>query len=210
MVIEPKHTTIAYRCPTCGKGVLGSVGLFHLHGDMIKLKCECGGSELTATKTGDGKIRLTVPCIMCPKPHNFTVSETIFFGRDLFMLQCPYSDVNIGFLGEEEKVSEGLHNTELELLDMLGEENIEKLGNIENTPFTDPQIFDIIMFVIHDLEAEGKISCKCEDGACDPGVEVLDDGIKVFCKKCGASQIIPTDSLLGAHAFLNCDKLNLE
>lgn len=210
MVIEPKHTAIAYRCPVCGKGVLGNVGLFQLHGDMIKLKCECGGSELTATKTGDGRVRLTVPCIMCPKPHNFTVSEKIFFGRDLFMLQCPYSDINIGFLGDEEKVSEELHNTELKLLDMLGEDNIEKLGNLEENPFTDPQIFDIIMFVINDLDAEGKIFCKCKDNDGEIGVEVLDDGIKVFCKKCGASQIIPTDSLLGAHAFLNCEKLVLE
>ena len=119
MILEPKQTTVAYRCPVCGQGVISAVGLFALKGDMIKLKCECGGSELTAVRSNDGKVRLTVPCIMCPKPHNFTVSESLFFSRDIFMLPCPYTDVNICFLGDREKVTGELERTELELLDML-------------------------------------------------------------------------------------------
>ena len=77
-------------------------------------------------------------------------------------------------------------------------------------------------FVINDLDAEGKIYCKCPpkaplpDGVL-PGEEegryeaqVLEGGILVTCRDCGASRVIPTDSLLGAHAFLNCDSLKLE
>ena len=40
--------------------------------------------------------------------------------------------------------------------------------------------------------------------------EILNDGVKVTCRKCGASRLIPTDSRLGAHAFLNADALYLE
>ena len=40
--------------------------------------------------------------------------------------------------------------------------------------------------------------------------DVTADGIRVSCRKCGASRIIPTDSRLGAHAFLNADSLTLE
>ena len=40
--------------------------------------------------------------------------------------------------------------------------------------------------------------------------EILDDGVLVTCRKCGASRLIPTDSNLGAHAFLNSDALYLE
>ncbi len=211
MVIDPKKTFVAYRCPICGKGVLSAVGVLSISADMLKLKCECGGSELTIAKGGNDKIRLTVPCLMCPKPHNFTVSRTLFFGNELFMLQCPYTDINICFFGDQKDVSAGLERTEMELLDMLGEENLMQLGGErEDQPFTDPQIYDIIMFVINDLNEEGKITCLCENEEdSELTVEVLDDGVRVACKTCGASQTIPTDSLLGAHAFLNCDRLNL-
>lgn len=211
MVINPKQTHIAYRCPVCGKGVVSAVGVFSLRADLLKLKCECGESELTMTETQDGKIRLTVPCLMCPKPHNYVVSKSIFFGQETFMLQCPYTDIDLCFMGEVDEVSRGLERTELELLDLLGEENLEKLGGVTGEEvFTDPQILEIIMFVINDLDAENKIICKCEPGQGDYEVEILDEGIKVSCKKCGASQLIPTDSLLGAHAFLHCDRLVLE
>ncbi len=213
MVIDPKQTFIAYRCPHCGNGVISSVGILSLGGDMLKLKCECGESALTIQKSSTGQIRLSVPCLLCSSQHNFTVSQSIFFGKDMFVLPCPYTDVNICFMGDIKQISAELDRTGLELVEMLGEENVEalmKMNDESDNTFTDPQIHDIVMFVIGELEAEHKISCNCEDGECDVGVEVFDDGIKVYCKKCGAQRVIPTDSLLGAYAFLNCDRLNLE
>ena len=214
MIIEPQKTTVAYRCPVCGTGVISAVGMFSLSADMIKLKCTCGKSEMTMVYTPDKKVRLSVPCLLCPKPHNFVVSQSIFFGRDLFLLPCPYSDLNICFMGEMNHVKAELARSELELLDMLeknGLADLEALHKQEEELLPDPQILDIIMFVIHDLEAEGKIFCKCanhEDGEYD--CQMMEDGILVFCKKCGASHVVPVNNLLGAQAFLDCDSLHLE
>jgi len=97
MVIEPKQTTVAYRCPHCGSGVLSAVGMFSLTADMMKLKCSCGKSELEIVYSKDGKVRLKVPCMICPSGHSYTVSRNIFFGRDIFVLPCPVSDINICF-----------------------------------------------------------------------------------------------------------------
>ena len=85
MVLKAKQTTVAYRCPHCGKGVLSAVDIFSLGGDMLKLKCECGESAMTVVKgaNNEGKLRLTVPCLFCPTPHNFTVSSKVFFENDL-------------------------------------------------------------------------------------------------------------------------------
>lgn len=213
MVLDRKQTTVAYRCPHCGAGVLSAVGLFALSADMIKLKCDCGHSEMTMVYSKDSKVRLSVPCILCPTPHNFTLSSSLFFGKDLFVLPCPYSDVNICFIGETNVVKAELARTELELLDILEQNGIGDFSAIqqnEEQMLTDPQIFDIIMFVIHDLDAEGKIHCNCEDDDGEYEAEVLDDAIKVSCTKCGAQRIIPTDSMLSAHAFLHCDSLYLE
>ena len=213
MILDSKQTTVAYRCPHCGAGIMSAVGLFSLSADMMKLKCDCGKSEMTAVYSKDGKVRLTVPCIFCPKPHTFTVNSSLFFGKDLFVLPCPYSDMNVCFIGDMNHVKAELARSELELLDILAENGIdsfEALQNDDEEVLTDPQIFDIIMFVIHDLEAENKIFCRCESGEGEYEAEVLDDAIRVSCKKCGASRDIPTDSLLSAHAFLNCDSLHLE
>jgi hypothetical protein len=196
---------------------MSAVGLFSLSADMLKLKCDCGQSEMTIVYSKDGKIRLTVPCIFFPKPHSYVVNSSIFFGKDLFVLPCAYSDMNIAMMGDVNQVKAELARTELELIEMLEESGIDSLEALRQAEadadysLTDPQIFDIIMFVINDLDAEGKIYCKCEnEGEGDFEVEMLPDGIKVSCKKCGAMRVIPTDGLLAANAFLNADSLYLE
>jgi hypothetical protein len=196
---------------------MSAVGLFSLSADMLKLKCDCGQSEMTIVYSKDGKIRLTVPCIFCPKPHSYVVNSSIFFGKDLFVLPCAYSDMNIAMMGDVNQVKAELARTELELIEMLEKSGIDSLEALRQAEadadysLTDPQIFDIIMFVINDLDAEGKIYCKCEnEGEGDFEVEMLPDGIKVSCKKCGAMRVIPTDGLLAANAFLNADSLYLE
>ena len=214
MVLEPKQTTVAYRCPHCGAGVMSVVGLFSLHSHMVKLKCSCGESEMTMIHGKDGKIRFTVPCILCPNPHNFSISSSLFFGKDLFVLPCPYSDINIVMLGETNHVKAELSRTELELLDILeksGMENFDLLRGEQERILTDPQVAEIVTYVIKELDAEGRIHCRCAEGEeGDYDAEICADGVKVTCNRCGATKLIPTDSMIGAHEFLNADSLELE
>lgn len=226
MVIDPKQTTVAYRCHECGGGVISAVGLFNLSADMVKLKCTCGNSEMQIiNRKADDTVRLSIPCIFCRKPHSFNVNKNTFFSKDIFLLPCPYSDINIGFVGEGNNVKAELARTELELLDMLEENGIEDFKSLhgDESDLPDPQVLDVISYVIGDLDAEGKIYCRCypegreplPDGEIDREdseyeIEVSDEGIKVSCARCGASRTIPTDSMLTAHAFLNSDFLKLE
>lgn len=214
MILDAKQTTVAYRCPHCGTGVISAVGLFALSGDMVKLKCTCGKSEMEIVLTKEDKIHLTVPCMFCAKPHRFTLNASLFFTKDLFTLQCPYSDISLAFLGDINLVKAELARSELALLDFLeksGMKDFDTLSNNEDA-LPDPQILEIVMFVINDLDAEGKIYCKCHpnDNSRKYEAEILNDGVKVTCKKCAATRLIPTDSRLGAHAFLNADALYLE
>ena len=118
-----------------------------------------------------------------------------------------------------------LARTELELLDMLEENGISDFkslhGDEEDLP--DAQVLDVISYIVGELDAEGRIFCKCypegreplADGVLDRedseyDVAVSDEGIEVSCAKCGAKRVIPTDSMLTAHAFLNSDFLKLE
>ena len=213
MVLESKQTTVAYRCPHCGAGVMSAVSLFALKGSMIRLKCDCGKSEMEILPAADGKVRITAPCIICPKPHHFSVSEKIFFGKELFVLPCPYSDINICAMGEINHVKAELSRTELELLDLMEKNGItsfEALHREAEQTVTDPQVLEIVLFVIRDLDEEGKIFCRCEGEGCEYDAEILPEGVRVSCRSCGASRVIATDSLLDAHEFLNIDALYLE
>ncbi len=226
MVIDQKQTTVAYRCPECGAGVISLVGLFTLSADMVKLKCTCGKSEMQVIyRREDNQMRLSIPCIFCRKPHTYHVNSNMFFSKDVFLLPCPYSDINIGFVGETNLVKAELARTELELLDMLEENGISDFKSLhgDEDDLPDPQVMDVIAYIVRDLDAEGKIFCRCypegreplpddvlerEDSSYD--VEVTEEGIEVSCTKCGAKKVIPTDSMLTAHAFLNADFLELE
>ncbi len=210
MVLNQKQTTIAYRCPVCGMGVVSMVGVFALSGDMLKLKCTCGESELIIVYTKDKKLRLTVPCIICPKPHGFTVSSSVFFGKDIFTLPCPLSGIDICFIGKPEQVEKAMNESEKELIAMLTEAGLDDFNSFDedgtpdeedekdaaaigqanlnalrkhtspNEISFDPQLLETVMFVIRDLHDEGKISCGCGIGCGDYSVNISEDGEKVI------------------------------
>ena len=212
MVIEQKQTTVAYRCPKCGSGVMSVVGIIKLNADMIKLKCDCGGSEMTVVRDKEQKVHFTVPCIMCPTAHRYTLSSNTFFDKDLFILPCHYSGISIGMMGETNKVKAELARSELELLDMLEKSGLESFDALQSEEtLTDPQVLEILTYVIKELDEEGRIQCRCEAGGeGDYEIESLRDSVKLTCKRCGASKEISTASHIDAHELLNADSLTLE
>ena len=212
MVLSNKETTVAYRCPECGASVTSMVGIFSLTADMLRLKCPCGGSHLEIVYTKDKKIRLNVPCFLCPSPHSFLISSSMFFDKDLFALPCSYSGVDICFIGKQDKVADAMKKSEEELIELLGDTPFEALAanRGEKTEISDPQVLEIVMYVIRDLADEGKVRCNCPDGEGDYDVEVLDDHVTVTCKNCGAHIDIPTMSVVAANDFLASDELILK
>ena len=212
MVLDAKQTTVAYRCPKCGAGVMSIVGLFNLCADMVKLKCDCGESEMSVVYNKDSKLTFTVPCIFCPKPHQYTVSSNLFFSKDLFTLSCHYTGINIAMMGETNAVKAELARTELELLDMLEKSGLEDLERLKGEEtLSDPQVLEILLYVIKELDEEGRIRCNCAEGEeREYEIEFLKSSMLITCKQCGAKKEIPTQSLIDAHEFLNADELVLE
>lgn len=213
MILDPKKTTVAYRCPSCGAGVMSVVGLFDLGADMMRLKCDCGQSAMTVVYSKDGRVRMNVPCFLCPNPHSFTVSSSVFFKDDLFLLPCPYSDISIAMTGNTNKVKAELARSELELLELIeksGAENLDRLRE-QNDFYANPEIVEIITYMLRELDEEGKISCSCPDGVeGDYVIDFLDGEINIECKNCHCKKSLRADSLMAAHDLLNLDNLTLE
>ena len=213
MILEHTQTTVAYRCPECGSIVMSMVVIFALTADMIRLKCPCGQSEMEIVYTRDKKIRMNVPCFLCPNPHSFTISSSIFFDKDIFALPCGYSGVNICFIGKQDEVQKAMEESDRELAEMLGDVPYGQIGKFraETIEMTDPQVLDIMMYVVRELADEGAIRCKCpnpEDG--DYEIEMYDTYIRVSCKVCGAKRDISIQSIIEAQDFLQAEELVLE
>ena len=215
MVIKPKQRNIVYRCPECASAVFGIVGKFALSADLVRLKCSCEKpTSLDINKTNDGKIRLSVPCLFCKQNHNYVVSESIFFDRDLFLLNCPYTGLDIAFLGEEERLNSELKRTEEEIQRLLTGLEVEELSDIqpedmhEDEILPDPAVYDTLRFVVKDLEEEGRLKCLCNNGKYD--LRFTDEGIEVYCEKCGGSYLFKATTPSIAEEYLSIDELKLK
>ncbi len=213
MVLGHTTTHIAYRCPNCGTVIYGIVGKFALRANMVRIKCSCGNSAADIKMTNDGKVRLSIPCIFCRDNHNYTVSQSIFFERDLFLINCPYSNMDICFIGEKEKTDKEVDRTAQELVRLLGDLECESLKDIqpvdinEEDVLPDPAVYDTLRFLIKDLEADGRIDCPCHAGCYD--LRFTQNGIQVYCPDCGAVYDFDTASVAASEEYLALDEIKL-
>lgn len=215
MVANQRQRHIAYRCPECATANLGLVGKFALHANMLRIKCNCkdNAPSLDISITGDSKIRLSVPCIFCKQNHNYVVSKSIFFDRDLFLLNCPYSGMDIAFLGDKDDIDRELGRTEGELVGIMRALEAEEVSDIQPQDMPDeeilpePAVYDTVRFIVKDLEAEGKIDCPCHDGKYE--LRFCDEGIEVFCERCGATYVFRAKSVTMAETYLDTDSIKL-
>lgn len=216
MIIDIKKTSVAYICPHCGASVLSVVGVFALSGDLIKLKCTCEHSEIVISYTNDDKIRLSVPCIVCPHPHNYVISKETFFSDDLFVFSCPYSGISICFIGDKDKVYDSLNEAIRELEQLMRDAGLpdgafDSIRSYNSQgEISDPQIHDIVHFMLCELDAEHKIKCKCnehEDSLYD--FDILDESIRIYCHNCNAEKNIPIGSVSEAGDFIATEELEL-
>ncbi len=212
MILNPKESIVSYRCPHCGTTVMSMIGTFALSGDLIKLKCSCGESELVISYTNDNKIRLTVPCLACENPHTYSISSDAFFSRELLELSCKALGINICFVGNKDKVFEAIEKSDKELAEMMGEYSLEDIGKMSGNPegsITDAQVYDLVRFMLCEMQDENAITCNCADGLGEYDFTITQDGVEVFCTKCNAKKTFDMNSVQKANDFLNVDELDL-
>ena len=219
MVISENRTNIAYRCNDCGMTITGIVGTFMLaKGQLVKLKCSCQNeNKLVLQALPDGKVQITIPCIACGGTHSFKITKDLFFSKNDFTLQCPYSGISVFFSGSDENIEKNLLESAEDLKNLFAAMGIEDPQTVFdnraeiNHPeqFIDRHMQDVVLFVLGDLADEHKIFCDCEDGG-DFLVESRENKITVSCKKCHKKLDIEPDNSLSANAILEADSITLK
>ncbi|MBR6050280.1 MAG: hypothetical protein IKP68_03640 [Clostridia bacterium] len=209
MILDVKSITTAYRCSECGETVYGITGAVALTGDMIKLKCPCGGSAMTIKNIADGKVRVTVPCAFCQSDHTFVISKKLLLSKELFTYPCPYTAIDICFFGTDEKVKEAVRLSDEVLDQYFVDENGNRLSDLGKPhELSDEHVRDLITLVLGELADDGKIFCDCGVSH-DLAVRDGNDYVELRCKKCGCSKRYYCDSSLGTEELFNADEVHL-
>ncbi len=173
--------TIAYICPECGRLTKKSITLFDLPSSGASFYCDdkaCGECVVRVTHKKD-KYIFDVACTACDDRHKFTLKHSGFWKKELLVLSCPQTLVDIMFVGNE-----GAIDGELCKQNMLYMEAEEQM---RQTP--ELGIYFEIIRVVNELAKDKKINCSlCDNRHYD--IELDDCGIRIICSQCGGEAVV--------------------
>lgn len=174
-------TVVALRCPSCGRLEFRGLSIFNFAGTHTwQAECSCGALLLSLAKKGKHFI-LQYHCLMCDAFHNITCRREQLWSRELLLLSCYESDLEVGFIGPREKVQRAVQHHE----DSLA-------GIAENLGFKDffeqPEIMYQLIAFIYELSENDKVTCGC--GNKNIEVEIFPGHLQLRCEACGAEKNI--------------------
>ncbi len=202
-------TNIAFRCPYCGAVISASVSP-HMLAGSFKAECiQCHKSALTLSLV-QNSVRLSVPCLVCPHPHPFSVDADTFFSKDILTLPCSFSGIDVCYIGtDEDKLEDAVDSTESLIMDLLADDRDDENAQKQSDMLVaDTNVVREVLFALDELTARQKIICgKCASHA----VKVLIDydTVSVVCKVCGRSHSLPARTKIDASAAIDLEELTL-
>lgn len=205
---------VAYRCPGCGVATVGFLGGLAAVSDMLRLKCECGAYALDIKKESEGKIRLTVPCVYCKDTHSYIVSTDVLTRQTTTRLSCPHSGQDILFIAESAAIGAELDRSAEELSRIMASFEADDISDIqpheidEGEAAPDAGIYDVLNFVLRDLEDAGAVKCPCGKGPY--ALRFTDEGAEAYCTECGATYTFYAKSAAMAESYLTTDSITLK
>ncbi|MFZ7104880.1 MAG: hypothetical protein ACOWWO_19760 [Peptococcaceae bacterium] len=185
-MIVSTYTTVALRCPICGKMDFYALSRFSMTGSSkAEINCECGTSLLTMGRNKGKTYWLKVECSMCEDSHIYTFNIKELWNDAVLTLICEETGVEIGFLGPREEVRRNVQN-----MDKSVQEMAEELGYGEY--FNNPEIMYKVLEHLHLVADTGNLYCGC--GNYNLEVEVYPDRMELHCNDCGAVGIVFAES----------------
>ena len=209
--MDLQTTAIAYICPSCGASVIKDINIFSLSGGL-DIPCRCG-EKLQMKITPERKVHLTVPCIACPENHTTRLSSASFFNRELFTVQCPYTALDICFIGNHEKVKKALADNKKYLEETFrqqeGEEFEDDVLKEMYDRYDNPMVMNDVLLLIRDFITEHKIECDC-NSMDKLAIDIARDHLKLSCAGCGKSREIRALTENDVTYLCEIDKIELK
>lgn len=176
------RTSVAVRCPECGKLEFHQVSLFDFSREKsVRISCACGAQVLTLGTRPGGQYWLQVPCCLCDGLHFTYFSSREFWSDKVKTIVCSETDTELGFFGPEEGVRQAAASLQSELEQVLGEAVFEDF-------FDSPEIMYQILSRVHDLAATGNLLCSCGNPKVE--VDIYPDRLELHCAECRRWRIL--------------------
>ncbi len=181
MILTTK-TTVALRCPECGKLDFHPVSLFDFSGARtVKVNCSCGTHKFTVG-TQNGQFWIQFPCLLCDSLHFTYFSRRQFWEPWTKNLTCPETELDAGFFGLDEDVREVADGDLKEAERILNESGFEEY-------FESPDVMYQILNALHDVAETGKLACPC--GHKGLRIDIFPERLELYCPECGRFWPIP-------------------
>ena len=173
---------IAYICPYCGRLTEQNITLFNLPPSGAVFRCSesgCGEPVVSVVHKKD-KYVFEVLCTACDDRHKFTISRKAFWHKELLVLTCPQTTVDIMFAGSKDMITDELKKQ--------NELYRQAEAEISSSPML--SIYFEIIGAVNNIAKENRISCSgCNSESFD--IELIDQGVKITCRDCSADTVIP-------------------
>lgn len=176
------ETTLALRCPECGKLEYHHLSRFAFSGvTAVQVKCSCGAVKLVITHKTRHRFKLQVACVLCEGNHTREYSAEKLWSGEVISLQCMDTGYDLGYIGADRQVRELAENVEDELEELLDEFGYDDY-------FANPDIMGQVMHYLRDIVEKDNLYCQCGNHQID--VDIFPDRLELHCKECDSINII--------------------
>lgn len=174
--------TVAYKCPVCGSIEFDQFCLFDVWGKKKHtISCRCKKSSIIFFIKSGNKCVINVPCIACNEKHVFIREIKELWANNLIKLSCPYSGIDICFIGSDEKVRSSVDLYEMRMDVLMNDIGYEDY-------FVNNTVMLNTIDRIHDIAEKGNLICEC--GSIDIDLQMYYDRVELFCNKCKITEVI--------------------
>lgn len=108
---------IAVKCSECSKYTVVDLNLFKLK-VPTNIMCECGNNILKIY-IKDNELILNISCIACDDVHSYAFNVKDIIKKQLLILSCPVTGMEIAFLGKKNYVDKVVDRYMVDMYELL-------------------------------------------------------------------------------------------
>jgi hypothetical protein len=195
-------TTLALRCPGCGKMDFYAVSRFNFSGNTnVKVLCECGTTLINIAKKSRNIYCLQIECVMCETKHLITLKAGELWNQKVHTVTCEGTGVEIGFIGTKELVIKSVKNLDRSIREMAEDLGYDKY-------FLNSDVMFQALELLRTMAEEGRMSCSCGGALLE--VDVFPDRIELSCSSCDAVGIVFAETVKDLQWIQNMEGIRLE
>ena len=204
------ETNLAYRCACCGAVIHSTITEERIRRPYRMPCIECGKSTLEIHSDASHKIHILVPCLFCPHPHPYTLSEDYFFSKDILTLPCSFAGLDICFIGtDRDSIEDEIDRTESQIMDLTADtSDDEDAVRAADMLVADTNVVREVLFALDQLTLSHGIKCgKCGSEAVTVLIDY--DTVRLRCKVCAKECALPARTSLDASDIIERDSIVL-